>query len=91
MPQRVMQAPKPVTLTAPSLSIDLLPGLLVPEVLDLPLPALAICAIAAGRERCPLPLFGAMRLLLLPRLPDEDAVVLADTTLALRASRDVVG
>ena len=37
----------------------------------------------------PLPRFGAM--LLLPRLPDEDAVLLADATLALRASRYVAG
>ena len=84
----MVQAPKPGTLTAPGLSIEPLPGLQLPAVQDPPLPALASLGIAATRERCPLPCFGGM---LLPRLPDDDAVFLADATLALRASRDLVG
>ena len=64
-------------------SIEPLRGPQLPEFQDPPLPVLASCGIAATRERCPLPRFGAMRLLLRPRNADEDAVFLADATLAL--------
>ena len=84
-------APKPVTSTAPGLSIERLRGPPLPQVRDQLLPVLASLDIATTRERCALPHFGAIGLLLRPGNADEAAVFLTDATLAFRASRGVVG
>ena len=84
-------APKPVTSTDPSLSIERLRGPQLPKVQDQLLPVLASLGIDTTRERCALPHFGAINLLVRRRNADEAAVFLATAILEFRASRGVVG
>ena len=84
-------ASKPVTSTAPGLSIERLRGPQLPNIQDPPLPVLLSCGIETTRERCALPHVGTISLLLRPRNADEAAVILAGATLAFQASRGVVG
>ena len=82
------KAPKPVTFISPGawLSLELLPGLLPPELQDLPLPVLAPAGGVAACPGRPLPLPAAIRLW---RPREEKAMRLADPTLAPAARRGV--